>query len=112
MSPWMTYASAAIGLIGLGVLGAFDARSNVVRKVIAINVMGSGVFLLLVASARRSPTLADPVPHALVLTGIVISVSATALALALAKRITDDELERPDDEDTEEGRPPDDPGEA
>lgn len=97
MSIWVTYASAAIALIGLGVLGAFDARSHVVRKVIAINVMGSGVFLLLVASARRTTTpIADPVPHALVLTGIVISVSATALALALAKRLID-EPDRPDD---------------
>jgi multicomponent Na+:H+ antiporter subunit C len=98
MSIWVTYALAAIALIGLGVLGAFDARSHVVRKVIAINVMGSGVFLLLVASARRATTaIADPVPHALVLTGIVISISASALALALAQRLTD-EPDRPDDD--------------
>jgi multicomponent Na+:H+ antiporter subunit C len=29
----------------------------------------------------------DPVPHALVLTGIVVASSATALALALGKRL-------------------------
>ena len=31
--------------------------------------------------------MADPVPHALVLTGIVVAVSATAMALALGKRL-------------------------
>jgi len=31
--------------------------------------------------------MADPVPHALVLTGIVVAVSATAMALALGRRL-------------------------
>jgi len=31
--------------------------------------------------------LPDPVPHALVLTGIVVAFSATALALALGRRL-------------------------
>jgi multicomponent Na+:H+ antiporter subunit C len=55
---------------------------------VAINVMGAGVFLLLIAVAYRGPGLApDPVPHALVVTGIVVAVSATALALGLARRL-------------------------
>jgi hypothetical protein len=55
---------------------------------LAINVMGAGVFMMLIAVAYRGPDLApDPVPHALVLTGIVVAVSATALALALARRL-------------------------
>ena len=66
------------------------------RKVLALNVMGSGVFLLLIAAAYRGPDAApDPVPHALVLTGIVVAVSATALALALGRRLRrDDNHER------------------
>jgi len=50
--------------------------------------MGAGVFMLLIAVAYRGPGLPpDPVPHALVLTGIVVAVSATALALALVRRL-------------------------
>lgn len=68
------------GLHGLMVAG------HVLRRVIAINIMTSGVFLALVAlAARSSPP--DPVLHALVLTGLVISVSATALALHLGTAV-------------------------
>ena len=38
-------------------------------------------------AARVAGDRPDPVPHAMVLTGIVVAVSATALALALACRI-------------------------
>ncbi len=48
--------------------------------------MGSGAFLVLVGLAQRAG-MADPVPQAMVLTGIVVSVAATALALALARRL-------------------------
>jgi multicomponent Na+:H+ antiporter subunit C len=50
--------------------------------------MGTGIFLFLVAAAARNGLEnPDPVPHAMVLTGIVVAVSATALGLALAGRI-------------------------
>ena len=43
---------------------------------------------MLIASAYRAPHgLPDPVPHAMVLTGIVVAVSMTALALVLAGRL-------------------------
>jgi multicomponent Na+:H+ antiporter subunit C len=59
-----------------------------VRKILALNILGSGVFMLLTALARRSGGAEpDPVPHAMVLTGIVVAVSATAFALALARRV-------------------------
>ncbi|MNC39829.1 putative monovalent cation/H+ antiporter subunit C [compost metagenome] len=48
--------------------------------------MGSGAFLVLVGLAQRHD-VADPVPQAMVLTGIVVAVAATALALALARRL-------------------------
>lgn len=64
---------------------ALMAHPHLLRKILAINVSGSGVFLILVATAHRAPDAPpDPVPHAMVLTGIVVAVSATALALVLA----------------------------
>jgi multicomponent Na+:H+ antiporter subunit C len=66
---------------------ALIVHAHLLRKILACNVMGSGVFLVLVALAQRGGE-PDPVPHALVLTGIVVAVSATALALALTRRLT------------------------
>ena len=92
MSPFLLFAGTATVLIALA-LYALIAYRNLLRKILALNVMGSGVFLFLGAVAYRSGAgerggaLPDPVPHAMVLTGIVIAVSATALALALARRI-------------------------
>jgi len=79
-------ALAGAALFGLGV-HALLVRPSMLRKVLAVNVAGTGVFLLLVAGAQRGDSPPDPVPHALVLTGIVVAVSATALALALIRRL-------------------------
>ena len=86
-------ALVAIGIAGVSVCG------HPLRKILALNIMGSGVFLLLVAPADRLAGRApDPVPHAMVLTGIVVAVSATALALALTRRLAaHDRDSRPDD---------------
>jgi multicomponent Na+:H+ antiporter subunit C len=87
LTAQLAYGVAGIALFGLGLWGVL-AREGLLRKVIALNVMGGGVFLVLIATAYRGPAApADPVPHALVLTGIVVAVSATALALALGRRI-------------------------
>ena len=73
-------------LFGLG-LHALVVRPHLVLKVLAVNVMGSGVFMVLLAAAAGGEGDPDPVPHALVLTGIVVAVSATAFALALILRV-------------------------
>ncbi|WP_437579417.1 cation:proton antiporter subunit C [Sorangium sp. So ce887] len=87
MSQWTLYALSGVVVLAVALYGLFSSE-DLVRKVIAANLVGSGVFLFLVALARRaSGGIPDPVPHALVLTGIVVSVSATALALALARRL-------------------------
>ena len=86
MSPPTLYAVSSVALLLVAVFGLLTSR-NLVRRVIAINLVGSGVFLLLVAIAERGAGAPDPIPHALVLTGIVVSVSTTALALALIRRI-------------------------
>jgi multicomponent Na+:H+ antiporter subunit C len=64
------------------------SRVAFLRRVLAINVAGAGIFLIFISAAYKGPELpADPVPHALVLTGIVVAFSATALAIALGRRL-------------------------
>jgi multicomponent Na+:H+ antiporter subunit C len=87
MSVPFLYALVGIGLFCLG-FHALIVHDHLLRKILAINVMGSGVFLVLVALARRGEDLPpDPVPHAMVITGIVVAVSATALALRLMLKV-------------------------
>jgi multicomponent Na+:H+ antiporter subunit C len=87
MSAGLLYAATG-ALLFCGGLFGFLLHAHLVRKILALNVTGSGVFLALVGLAQRIPERApDPVPHALVLTGIVIAVSATALALLLVRRL-------------------------
>jgi multicomponent Na+:H+ antiporter subunit C len=88
MSAAFTYALVGIGLFCLG-LYALIVHAHLLRKILAINVMGSGVFVVLVALAKRTgDAVPDPVPHAMVITGIVVAVSATALALTLMLKLT------------------------
>jgi multicomponent Na+:H+ antiporter subunit C len=70
-------------LVGLGLYG-FVTRRHLLRRVLAFNVIGSGIFLFFGAAGYRdSVTGADPVPQAMIITGIVVALSATALAVAL-----------------------------
>jgi multicomponent Na+:H+ antiporter subunit C len=87
VSPGLVYALAGVLLFCLGMHALF-AQTHLLRKILALNVIASGTFLALVGLAQRGG-VADPVPHALVLTGIVITVSATAVALVLARRLFD-----------------------
>lgn len=81
------YGIAAVLLFCLGLHGVFT-RPETLRKIIALNLMGAGVFLFFVSVAwRNAADFADPVPHAMVLTGIVVAVSATAFALGLTRRL-------------------------
>lgn len=61
-------------------------RANLLRKLMALNIFTSAVFLFLVTLARMAEPL-DPIPHAMVLTGIVVTVSTTAVGLALLVRL-------------------------
>jgi len=71
--------SMVVFLLGLhGLLTLTDP----LRRLIAVNLMSSGTFLAMVALARRTDP-ADPVLHALVVTGLVVAISATAFALRL-----------------------------
>ncbi|MGB5733564.1 MAG: NADH-quinone oxidoreductase subunit K [Thiohalocapsa sp.] len=87
MTAQFLYGGAGMALFVLGVW-SFLVHEPLLRKLIALNIMGGGVFHVLIAVAYRGgDTAPDPVPHALVLTGIVVAVSATALALALGARL-------------------------
>ncbi len=70
----------ALGFSGVVLIG------HLLRRILAFNVMGSGAFLILVGLAQRHGS-ADPVPQAMVLTGIIVAVAATALALALTRKL-------------------------
>jgi multicomponent Na+:H+ antiporter subunit C len=85
MSAGLIYALAGVLLFVMGAAGVV-LLDHPLRKILAFNLLGSGAFLVLVGLAQRAGGI-DPVPHAMVLTGIVVSVAATALALALARRL-------------------------
>ena len=88
MITTLLYSLTGLILFGMG-LFTLIIHSHPLRKILAVNVMATGVFLILVATAYipLGQGEIDPVPHAMVLTGIVVSVSVTALALILACRV-------------------------
>jgi len=86
---------AGVFLAGLyGIL----ARKNLIKIIISLSVVTSGLNLMIVSLGYWGigatapifldiePTLSvvDPVPHALTLTSIVIDVAVTAMALSIA----------------------------
>jgi multicomponent Na+:H+ antiporter subunit C len=74
----------------LFVLGAVYVVNNphLLGKILAVNIASSGVFMVLISIAYRNRLeYPDPVPQAMVLTGIVVAISATAFALALVVRV-------------------------
>ena len=92
--------AVAIILFGIGFITLLFQR-NLIRKIIGLNIMDTGLFLFLASmgyiEGRKAPIIEDgvtrmeayinPVPAGLVLTGIVVSVSVTAVMLALSVRL-------------------------
>jgi multicomponent Na+:H+ antiporter subunit C len=86
--------SAVFGLcgafaVGLGLYGLITDPQPL-RKILAFNLVGAGVFLVFGVVARRGAAAGfggDPVPQALVITGMVVAFAATALAVALLLRL-------------------------
>ena len=78
-------------LVGLGLYGMVTGPAPL-RRVVAFNLMGGGVFVLFGAIARRGASAglaADPVPQALTITGIVVAFAATSLAVMIMRRLYD-----------------------
>lgn len=89
MTAATLYGLCAAGLVGIGLYGLI-LQPHPFRKIVAFDVMGGGVFLLFGVIARRGAGAGfarDPVPEALVITGLVVSFAATTLALALLIRL-------------------------
>ncbi|MBE0497066.1 MAG: NADH-quinone oxidoreductase subunit K [Campylobacterales bacterium] len=75
------YAGCGIFLVCLGVAGTV-LQEEYVKKILSFNLLFSGIFLLLITLSGGG---SDPVASAMVLTGIVVALGATALALALVR---------------------------
>ncbi|NUM36139.1 MAG: cation:proton antiporter subunit C [Candidatus Brocadiae bacterium] len=86
MNPNMLYVMAGIVVLCIGLEGILTSKVWI-KKILGLNLLGTGVFLVLIAFGKRSGQECDPIMQSLVLTGIVISVSVTALALALLQKI-------------------------
>jgi multicomponent Na+:H+ antiporter subunit C len=87
------YGLCAAVLIGIGLFGLI-VDPKPIRKILAFNLIGAGVFLFFGVVARRGAAAGfggDPVPQALVITGIVVAFSATALAVTLVQRLSQEE---------------------
>ncbi|MBD5552442.1 MAG: cation:proton antiporter subunit C [Lachnospiraceae bacterium] len=91
---------AAIILFGIGFANLL-IQKNLIKKIIGLNIMDTAVYLFLAEkgyiSGRVAPIVVNgvqeveayinPIPSGLVLTGIVVSVSVTALMLSLTVRL-------------------------
>jgi len=85
------FALCACALVGIGLYGLI-VQPHPLRKLVAFNIMGSGVFVLFGALAKRGAAAglaADPVPQALLITAIVVAFAATAVTVALLLRLID-----------------------
>jgi multicomponent Na+:H+ antiporter subunit C len=87
MTTAVIFGICAAILVGVGAFGLVS-RAHLLRRIVAFNVVGSGIFLMFGAMGARHPDIAaDPVPQAFVITGIVVALAATALAVALVVRL-------------------------
>lgn len=94
------YETASIILFGIGFMTLL-IHNNLIKKIIGLNIMDTSIFLFFIAkgyiSGKEAPIIKDlykgvegyinPVPTALMLTGIVVAVSVTAFALALTIKV-------------------------
>lgn len=83
------YGLTGAVLVGIGLYGIV-LHEGFIRRLLAFNLLGGGVFLLFGVIARRGAGAGfsgDPVPQALVITGVVVAFCATALAITLIERL-------------------------
>ena len=92
--------AVAMLLFGIGFANLMFQK-NLIKKIIGLNIMDTAIYLFLAEkgyiSGRMPPIVVDgiqdvgayinPIPSGLVLTGIVVSVSVTALMLSLTIRL-------------------------
>ena len=92
--------AVAVILFGIGFSNLL-LQKNLIKKIVGLNIMDTATYLFLALKGyiegRKAPVAADviqsveayvnPIPSGLVLTGIVVSVSVTALMLSLTIRL-------------------------
>lgn len=92
--------AVAMILFGIG-FGNLLLQSNLIKKIIGLNIMDTAIYLFLAEKGyienRVAPIVTDgvqsmevyinPIPSGLVLTGIVVSVSVSALMLSITIRL-------------------------
>ena len=92
--------AVAMILFGIGFANLLFQK-NLIKKIIGFNIMDTAIYLFLAEkgyiAGRMPPILVDgiqdvnayinPIPSGLVLTGIVVSVSVSALMLSLTIRL-------------------------
>ncbi|MDE5908804.1 MAG: cation:proton antiporter subunit C [Lachnospiraceae bacterium] len=92
--------AVAMILFGIG-FGNLLLQSNLIKKIIGLNIMDTAIYLFLAEkgyiAGRAAPIVKDgvqsmevyinPIPSGLVLTGIVVSVSVSALMLSITIRL-------------------------
>ncbi|MCD6579252.1 NADH-quinone oxidoreductase subunit K [bacterium] len=96
----MVYYIGAFGLIIIG-LYVLMVKRNLIKMIIGISLINTGLNLFLISvgfiklgtapifskPGLNPKIMVDPLPQAMVLTAIVISVATLAMALALAIRL-------------------------
>lgn len=95
------YGEAVAVLLFIIGFGNLLLQKNLIKKIIGLNFMDTGTYLFLAEKGyiegRMAPIVVNglqdvdayinPIPSGLVLTGIVVSVSVTALMLSLTIRL-------------------------
>jgi len=107
---WVFAVLLMIGFFGL------IAKHNLIKKLLALSIFQSAVFLLYISMAEKEGSTApiiragaesysNPLPQVLILTAIVVGIATIALGLAIVVRIReaydsieDDEIRRMDRE--------------
>ena len=100
-SLFLNYEEAVAVILFVAGFSMLLFRRNLILKLIGMNIMDTGCFLFLASMGyirgRKAPIVEElparaadyvnPVPAGLVLTGIVVSVSVTAVMLSLTVRL-------------------------
>jgi multicomponent Na+:H+ antiporter subunit C len=93
---WVFILLMMIGFYGI------VAKNNLIKKIIGLNIFQTAIFLFFISLGavrggtapivdeeiiRKGYVYANPLPHVLILTAIVVSVATTAVALSIVIRM-------------------------
>ena len=108
MTSETVYGLCAAVLVGLGLYGTI-CHAWIMRRILSLNLLTAGIFLFIGIIAKRGGGVAaaagtgsdgDPVPQALVITGLVVAFAASAISVALLKRLGEKNPSPPESEAT------------